>query len=262
MDLNLQEKTGIITGGSMGIGFACAKTLAAEGVNIVIAAHEDVEVAVQQLRALAENRARVVGVTVDLTRKEEAERVVKNSLEHFSTLDILINCAGAARAGAFLQMSDEDFQEALNLKFMGYIRMIRAAMPQMIKQKDGRIINLVGSAGRMPPSTFLPGSTTNAALINLTRGLSRELAEHNIRINAISPSPTRTERAITLAEQTAKARGISLQEVWAETTASIPLKRMIKPNEIADLAAFLVSDLASSITGAEILIDGGKTPCI
>lgn len=262
MDLNLQGKTAIITGGSMGIGFACAKTLAAEAVNVMIAAHMEVEAAIEELKASSGNQVQVSGITADLIKKGEAERIVEKTIEAFSTVDILINCAGAARAGAFLQLSDEDFQDALNLKFMGYIRMIRATIPQMIKQKDGRILNLIGSAGRMPPPTFLPGSTTNAALINLTRGLSRELAEHNVRINAISPSPTQTERAKTLAEQTAKARGISVEEVWAETTAGIPLKRMIQPVEIANLAAFLVSDLASSITGAEMLIDGGKTPCI
>ncbi len=262
MDLNLAGKTAVITGGSMGIGFACAETLAAEGVNVVITAHVEVDKAVDDLKSKTDTQGEILGVTADLTQEGEAERIIQAALERFSRLDILINCAGAARAGSFLELSDEDFHEALNLKFFGYIRMIRAAMPQMIKQNDGRIVNLVGSAGRMPPATFLPGSTTNAGLINFTRGLSRELAEHNIRINAISPSPTATERARTLAEQTAEARNVSLDEIWAETTSSVPLKRMIQPGEIADLAAFLVSDRARSITGAEILIDGGKSPCI
>jgi len=99
-------------------------------------------------------------------------------------------------------------------------------------------------------------------LINFTRGICKELAKSNIRINAISPAPTQTERAKQSAGQTAEAEGISMEEVWAETTAGIPRGRMIQPEKIAALAAFLVSDRASSITGAEILIDGGKTPCI
>ena len=109
---------------------------------------------------------------------------------------------------------------------------------------------------------FLTGSTANAALINFTRGISKELAPHNIRINAISPALTETERARRLAEQTAQARDISIEEVMAESTQSIPIGRMIKPSEIAALASFLLSDLAASITGAEMLIDGGQTPGI
>ena len=130
----------------------------------------------------------------------------------------------------------------------------------MTQQKDGRIINIVGAAAKTPSATFLTGSTANAALVNFTRGISKELAAQHIRINAISPAPTETERAKRLAEQTAQARGVSVDEVMAESTTSIPIGRMIKPDEIAALAAFLVSDRAASITGAEILIDGGLTP--
>ena len=130
----------------------------------------------------------------------------------------------------------------------------------MKQQKDGRIVNIVGAAAKTPSATFLTGSTANAALVNFTRGISKELAPLQIRINAISPAPTETERARRLAEQTAEARGVSLEKVMEESTKSIPIGRMIKPEEIATLAAFLVSDLAASITGAEILIDGGLTP--
>lgn len=262
MDLNLKGKCAIITGGSQGIGLACAKRFCSEGVNVVIAAHADIDKAILEIKSHEQDGAQAIGVMVDLKKKETPEEIVQTALDHFHRLDILVNCAGAARAGSFLELSDEDFIEAWTLKSLGYIRMVRAAMPYMIEQKDGRIINLIGSAGRTPPPTFLPGSTANAALINFTRGISRELAENNIRINAISPAPTQTERAKQLAQQTAEAKGVSIDEIWAETTSGIPLGRMIKPEEIANLAAFLVSDLSASITGAEILIDGGKTPCI
>lgn len=264
MDLNLNKKVAIVTGASSGIGLACAKTLHAEGAHVVIAAHEGVEEAadlIGQQTSLEEN-AGVFPVDCDLSKAGQSKEVMNKTIDRFGKIDILVNCAGAARAGAFFELSDQDFIDAWNLKLLGYIRMVKDAAPHMMKQKDGRIINIVGGAAKTPSATFLTGSTANAALINFTRGISKELAQHNIRINAISPAATETERAKHLAEQTAKAKGISIEEVMAESTRSIPIGRMIKPQEIAHLAAFLLSDLAASITGAEILIDGGFTPGI
>ena len=264
MDLNLGGKIAIITGGSSGIGLSCAKVLFAEGANVVVAAHEGVEEAadlIQQVTSF-EGKAEVITAKCDLSKAGEAKEVVKKAIDSFGKIDILVNCAGAARAGAFLELTDQDFLDAWNLKLLGYIRMVKEVVPHMMKQKDGRIINIVGAAAKTPSATFLTGSTANAALINFTRGISKELAPHNIRINAISPAPTETERARHLAEQTAKAKGVSVEEVMAESTKSIPIGRMIKPSEIAALAAFLLSDLSASITGAEILIDGGFTPGI
>ena len=264
MDLNLAGKIAVVTGGSAGIGLACAKTLYVEGAHVVIAAHEGVEDAATSIQRMAgeKEKAGVLAVECDLSKADQANEVVVQAIESFGEPDILVNCAGAARAGAFLELSDQDFLDAWNLKLLGYIRMIKAVVPHMMKQKDGRIINIVGAAAKTPSATFLTGSTANAALINFTRGISKELAAHNIRINAISPAPTETERAKRLSEQTAKARGVSIEEVMAESTQSIPMGRMIKPQEIASLAAFLLSDLAASITGAEVLIDGGLTPGI
>jgi len=264
MDLNLYGKIAIVTGGSSGIGFACAKTLFDEGANVVIAAHEGVEEAADliQKATSVEGKAGVIPVKSDLSIAGQAKEVVNKAIDSFGKIDILVNCAGAARAGAFLELTDQDFLDAWNLKLLGYIRMVKQVVPHMMRQKDGRIINIVGAAAKTPSATFLTGSTANAALINFTRGISKELAPHNIRINAISPAPTETERAKRLAEQTAKARGVSIEVVMAESTQSIPIGRMIKPEEIASLAAFLLSDLAASITGAEVLIDGGLTPGI
>lgn len=263
METKLNDKVAIVTGGSAGIGLACVKALLAEGVNVVIASKERALKSAESLRHFDigdQQTERVVGVKGDLTRAGQAETVVKAAIDRFGKVDILINCAGAARAGAFLELSDQDFLDAWTLKLLGYIRMVRAVLPHMIERKDGRIVNIIGAAGRTPSATFLAGSTANAALINFTRGISKETAQFNIRVNAISPALTKTERANRLAEQTAAAKDVSVEEVMAESTRSIPLGRMIQPSEIASLAVFLASDLASSITGAEVLIDGGQTP--
>lgn len=261
MNLYLNGKIAIVTGGSSGIGLACAKALFAEGAHVVIAAHQGVEEAADLIRKLTslEENTEVLPVKCDLSQAGQAKEVVNKTEERFGKIDILVNCAGAARAGAFLELMDQDFLDAWNLKLLGYIRMVKEVAPHMMKQKDGRIISIVGAAAKTPSATFLTGSTANAALINFTRGISKELAPHNIRINAISPAATETERAKHLAEQTAKAKGVSLETIMAESAKSIPIGRMIKPSEIAALAVFLLSDLSASITGAEILIDGGFT---
>jgi 3-oxoacyl-[acyl-carrier protein] reductase/bacilysin biosynthesis oxidoreductase BacG len=265
LDLNISGKTAIVTGGSSGIGLACAKSLFIEGVNVVIVGRKHLKKAVSEIEDIAENnslRNKVAGVEADLTKLESIKSLVKTVINQFSKIDILVNCAGAALAGSFYELEDNDFIDPLMLKLLGYIRMVREVTPHMISQKDGRIVNIVGSAGRTPKSSLIPICTTNAALISFTRGISRELAAHNIRINAVSPGFTETERAALLLKKLAQAKGVSFEEVVAETMNNIPLGRLAKPAEIAALVLFLVSDLSSSITGTEILVDGGQTPCI
>ena len=208
MDLKLSGKTAIVTGGSAGIGLACAQTLLDEGAGVLIVARARAETAVEAIRASNPDlKDKVQPATIDLCRENQSAIAVKTAMEKFGQVDILINCAGAARAGAFLELSDQDFIDAWTLKTLGYIRMVKAVLPAMIARGDGRIVNIIGAAGRTPPAAFLTGSTANAALINFTRGLSKDLAGHNIRINAISPAATETERARRLAQQTAEAKG-------------------------------------------------------
>lgn len=262
LELNLAGKTAIVTGGSAGIGFATAKALYYEGVSVAIAARnpERLEKAANAIRELTDRGNKVIAIAADLTQVESVKTVVSKTLETFGQIDILINNAGSARAGSFLDLGDEAFVDAWNLKLLGYIRLVKAVVRDQIHRKDGRIVNIIGGAGRTPRANFLPGGTTNAALLNFTRGISQELAQHNIRINAISPGLTATERAERLAEQNAQARGVNVEQVKAESLKAIPLGKLVRPEEIANLTLFLVSDLAASITGAEILVDGGSTP--
>jgi NAD(P)-dependent dehydrogenase (short-subunit alcohol dehydrogenase family) len=255
MDLGLAGKTALITGGSAGIGLACATMLAGEGVAVAIAGRDPARLAA----AAASIRAHTVAA--DLSKAEDVLRTARESEQALGRIDILINCAGSAMGGEFLEVGDQAYLDAWNLKLLGYIRMTRAVVPGMIARRDGRIVNIVGGAGRYPTASFLTGSTGNAALLNFTRGLSKELAQHNVRINAISPGSTETERS----ERQLKARvapGQSLEDAREARLAQIPLKRMTQPEEIASMAALIVSDRMASMTGGEVLVDGGVMPAV
>lgn len=262
IELGLTGKTAIVTGGSAGIGLAIAKALYSEGVNVVIVARDPgrLDQAIAAIQAIPSQGNKVIAVSADLTQSDSVETVVTVARSTFERIDILINNAGSARAGSFLDLDAQVFLDAWNLKLLGYIRLVKAVVPGFIEQQDGRIVNIIGGAGRTPRPDFLPGGTTNAALLNFTRGISKELAQHHIRINAISPGSTATERLETLLSQKAAARGTTIEAVKAESLQSIPLGRIAEPEDIAALALFLVSDVAASITGTEILVDGGQTP--
>ena len=264
MDLGLTGKAAIVTGGSAGIGLACAAALYSEGVSVAIVARS-LDRLHESARSIAAGpsarpEAGVFPISGDVSRADDVMRIVSTARERLGRIDILVNCAGAARAGAFLDLGDDAYLDAWTLKLLGYIRMVRAVVPAMIEQRDGRIVNIVGAAARTPDATFLAGGTANAALLNFTRGVSKFLARHNIRINAISPGFTATDRAERLAAQRAAANGTTLEEAKTQMAQAIPMGRLVDPAEIAAATLLSVSDRVKSMTGAEILIDGGQTP--
>ncbi len=159
-------------------------------------------------------------------------------------------------------MSDEDLVDTWQVKALGYMRLVRALAPHMMGRRDGRIINIVGGAARTPTLDFIAGSMVNAALVNFTRGISRELARYNVRINSISPGWTMTERQERSFALQAAARQISADDLERQQSRSIPLNRLVSAHEIATLTMLLVSDKLPSMTGEDIVIDGGATPSV
>lgn len=253
----LTGKVAVISGGSRGIGRAIAGRFVEEGARVVIGARNE-----ESLRAAESelNRTQEAcrGVEGDLSNAEAVEAVMSAAAE-WGGVDILVNNVGGAPAGSFLSLTDQQFLAAWSLKFLAAVRLSRAAIPQMVKRGGGSIINITGVGGREPgPEAAVIGST-NGAIRALTKSLSREMAAHGIRVNAICPGNVRTERAIELIRQTAAARGVAPEAVEAEGLGTTPTGRLVEPSEIAAIALLLASGDVPSMTGAEIVVDGGRT---
>jgi NAD(P)-dependent dehydrogenase (short-subunit alcohol dehydrogenase family) len=259
MDLGLNGKIALVSGGSKGIGRAIADGLAREGARVAITARtaKDLDAAAADIRA--KTGTDVVTIAGDLSRLDEVNRVVATARERLGRLDILVNNAGAIRGGDFLKIPDEQWAGDWSLKILGYVRMARAVLPLMQQQGGGRILNIVGAAARNPTPGYLPGGIANAGLINFTKGLADLGAPSNVLVNAISPAATATERWESLQAQQAKTTGKTIDQVRAEAFAAYPLKRIATSEDVADLACYLVSERAAFLTGICITVDGGAT---
>jgi len=259
MDLGLNGKTALVSGGSKGIGRAIADGLAREGARVAITARtaSDLDTAAAAIRA--KTGTDVVTIPADLSRLDDVTRVVATARERLGRIDILVNNAGAIRGGDFLNIPDEQWAGDWSLKILGYVRMARAVLPLMQQQGGGRILNIVGAAARNPTPGYLAGGIANAGLINFTKGLADLAAPSNVLVNAISPAATATDRWESLQEQQARVTGKTKEQVRAEAFAAYPLKRIATPEDVADLACYLVSERASFLTGICITVDGGAT---
>jgi 3-oxoacyl-[acyl-carrier protein] reductase len=204
----------------------------------------------------------VLPVSEDLSTLEGVCSFAQQAIHRFGTVDILVNNAGAIRAGSLLTKPDADWQTDWALKVFGYMRLAREIFPVMQAKGGGRIINIIGSAGRQPNASYIAGGGANAALMNMTKALADEGAPYNILVNAINPGPIRTERWDSLMASQAAERQQTRQEVEAMWMQGNPLKRAGEPHEVASLAVFLASDCASYINGTIIPVDGGATRCI
>ncbi len=258
MDLGLKGKVALVTGGSKGIGKAVARGLAEEGARVAICARTQ-----RELEATAAELGKVTGgevfaVAGDLTREADVKKIVDTTVGRFHRIDILVNNAGAAPGGLLLDLTEEDWQTALQLKFMGYVRCMKAVIPHMLKQGGGRIVNIIGNDGVKPIGIELTPSAANAADLAVTVALAEQYGKQNICINAINPGPVATERWDFLIGGIAKVRKISVDEAQKRAERSIPLGRICTPEEVANVAIFVASDRASFMNGALITVDGGQ----
>jgi len=258
MDLGLKGKVALVTGGSKGIGKAVARGLAQEGARVAICARTkgDVDAVAKELASATGSD--VFGVAGDLTREPDVQTIVAATVSRFGRIDILVNNAGAAPGGLLLDLTEEQWQGALQLKFMGYVRCMKAVIPHMLKQGRGRIVNVVGNDGVKPIGVELTPSAANAADLAVTVALAEQYGRDNICINAINPGPVATERWDGLVAGIAKVRKISVDEAQKRAERSIPLGRICTPEEVANVVVFVASERASFMNGALITLDGGQ----
>ncbi len=259
LDLKLDGKVAIITGGCMGLGGEAAKQLAEQGAKLALVSIPDdaLEAKAKDLRETF--GAEVLAIGADLTDPDTPNRIAANVIKEFGRIDILINSAGASQGGIFWDIPDEVWDESFALKFMGTIRMMRAVLPSMRKNGYGRIVTVVGDTGKQPRARLLPGAAANAALLVVIKGLSDEVAIDGIAINAVNPGPTRTERIATLFANLSESTGRTLEDIESDFTDDAPMKTMGDPEDVARMIVLLASDVTYNMTGTSITTDGGRS---
>lgn len=262
MELGLRGKIALVTGASEGIGRAIAKALAAEGVHLTLCARREAPLQELAFALEAQHSITALPVAADLSTETGIAALAAAHQARFGALDILINNAGSIRAGSLLTKTEAEWQEDFALKFWGYVRLTRALWPLLVARGGGRVLNIIGGAGRQPSAGYVAGGAANAGLMNMTKALGDEGAPHGILVNAINPGAIRTARWQSLMQRQAAERGITVPALEAEQLAHVPLRRGGEPEEIASVAVFLCSAGASYITGTTLQVDGGLARCI
>lgn len=256
MDLHLQGKVAIVTGASKGIGFCTALQLAKEGAHVVICARGEkhLEVAAASIKQLT--GAEVLVVPADIMKEQDCREVIEKTVAKFGRIDVLVNNAGTSSAHSFEQVATELWQADLDLKLFGAVHCSKYAVPYMKQSGGGSIVNVTAVLAKTPPANSLPTTVSRAAGLALTKAMSKDLGQYNIRVNAVCIGLIRSDQI----EKRWKSQEPDLS--WAEYSKqvgqSIPLGRIGDTEEAANVITFLASDAASYVSGTAINIDGGS----
>jgi len=252
LDLNLAGRTALITGGSKGIGLAIAKSLAAEGCHVHLAARTASELAKVAEEIRTRHAVEVTTYPAALTDGAQLEKVAA-ACRH---IDILVNSAGGIPRGTLTDIDEETWRRAWDLKVFGCINLTREIYGPMCRRGNGVIINIVGLSGDRPDANYIAGSAANAALIMFSRSLGGDSIRHGVRVVAVNPGPVETEKHTRDTERLEQEK-FGEKARWRDVMAGLPMKRAALPEEVSSMVAFLASDRASYISGSAVTIDGG-----
>jgi len=258
MDVSLKGRSAVVTGGSQGLGLATAARFAASGANVVLFARRAdlLDQAVQEIKAQAGGE--VIGVVCDVSKNDSVEAGFSQAIAALGQIDIIVNNAGSSSASSFETVTDAVWQEDLDLKLFAAIRLSRLALPGMKERRWGRIINVLNTAAKAPGANTAPTAISRAAGMALTKVLSKECAPYNVLVNAMLVGVIESEQI----RRWAASAGRNLDETIAEAGKDVPLGRIGRAEEFANLACFLASEQASYITGTAINVDGGRSPVV
>lgn len=257
MNLGLKNKVALVAAASRGLGRAVAEELAAEGTSLILCAR-----GAEALNETTKNiehttSASVIAVPADLAIAEDIVKVVDSGLQRFGRIDILVTNAGGPPAGQFETLDREAWEAATRLTLHSVLELTRHVLPGMKERRWGRILNITSIAVKQPVDNLILSNSLRAAVTGFARTLANEVATWGITVNNIMPGYTRTERVEHLAKVMADKEGISPEEFIGRWEREIPMRRLGEPKEFAALAAFLVSERASYITGTSVPVDGG-----
>lgn len=257
MELGLKNRSVLITGGSKGIGLACVRAFLDEGAKVAIVSRER-----GNLDRAAAQLGKITLIAADLTRADDAQRMAREAEAAIGPIDVLVNSAGAAKRYPPDELNAQAWHAAMDAKYFTYIHAMDAVLPSMRDRKRGNVVNIIGTGGKVASAIHLPGGAANSALMLASVGLASVYGRFGVRINAINPGATMTDRIREALELEAKARGTTVEQVLEQGQARVPLGRYADPKDIASVTLFLASDQAVYVTGAVIPMDGGVNPII
>jgi NAD(P)-dependent dehydrogenase (short-subunit alcohol dehydrogenase family) len=257
MDLKLQGRVAMVTGGSEGIGYATAGALLCEGVAVSICARREDKLQQAATELRRQTGGRLEAIRTDVSELEQVQSFVRETEQRLGPVDILVNNAASFQVGGTGELRDEDWMYHLNVKLLAYVRFVRLVAPGMRSRGWGRIINVGGGAARQVMGAGGTAGPVNAAIMNDTKNIATEMAPDGVIVNLIHPGATRTHRHELNVNRRIEREGISFDQAERETVGGIPIGRMIEPADCADLIVFLASDHAEAIVGQAISVDGG-----
>ncbi len=257
MDLGLKGKVVVVTGGSKGIGLACARAFLAEGAKVGIASRSQANID----RALGQLKG-AIGIAADLINADDAARMVDSMEKALGPIDVLVNSAGAAKRTAPDDLTPAAWKAAMDAKYFSYVNVFDPVVKRMGQSGSGVIVNVIGNGGKVATPTHLPGGAANAALMLATVGLATAYAGKGVRVVGINPGLTNTDRVAEGLKSDAKLNSITEDEALKRAVQRIPMGRMADPEEIANLTLFLASAKASYVTGVIVSMDGAVAPIV